>query len=103
MKLLRFAMMDVDKVAEVAQASDKAMASPPAGIKISAIYACQGIAFPGVPARTLVVIQVVEAESNEAIAASTWPVELAGATIWDVPVLEVPVTGASEVEKKMRG
>jgi hypothetical protein len=103
MKLLRFAMMDANKTAEVAKAADKVAASLPPGIKISASYACQGIAFPGVPAQTLVVVQVVEAESNEAIAASTWPLELAGATIWDVPVLELPVAGAAEVEKKMRG
>jgi hypothetical protein len=85
MKLLRFAMMDANKAAEVAQASDKVAASLPAGIKISASYACQGLAFPGVPAHTVVAVQVVEAENNE------------------VPVLELPVAGAAEVEKKLRG
>ncbi len=103
MKLLRFAMMDVNKAAEVAQASDKVAASLPAGIKILASYACQGIAFPGVPAHAVVAIQVIEAENNEAISASSWPLELAGAWIWDVPVLELPVAGAAEVEKKIRG
>jgi len=103
MKFLRFVMMDVAKAAEVAKAGDKVMAGLPTGIKISASYACQGIAFPGVPAHTVVAVQVIEAESNEAISASSWPVELAGATIWDVPVLELPVAGAAEVEKGLRG
>jgi hypothetical protein len=103
MKFLRFVMMDVDKAADVAQAGDKMMASNPSGIKISASYACQGIAFPGAPLHTVVAVQIVEAESNEAIATSTWSIELAGATIWDVPVLELPVAGAAEVEKKLRG
>ena len=102
MKFLTFSLVDVAKIAEVAQASDKAWASPPPGIKVLANYTCQGIAFPGVPPNTLVTIGVVEAESNEAMAAINWPIALAGATLWNVPVLELPVAGAAEVEKKMR-
>jgi len=103
MKFLRFATMDVAKAAEVANASDKIWASPPTGTKALASYVCQGIAYPGAPANALVAVLVVEADSNEAIAATTYPVTLAGATIWDVPVLELPVSGAGDVEKRMRG
>ncbi len=103
MKFLRFAAINVAKAAEVAQASDKAWASPPPGVKLLAQYACQGMAYEGVPPNTLVVISVIEAESNEALAAVTWPVSLAGASLSTVPVLELPVVGAAEVEKKLRG
>ena len=81
MKFVRFLMTDVAKVAGVAQAADKVWASPPPGVKLLASYVCQGLAFPGVPPHTVVSIRVVEAESNEAIAAITWPVSLAGASV----------------------
>jgi len=102
MKFLRFAIIDVNKAADIAQASDKVWANPPAGTKILASYMCQGIAFAGIPLQSLVAIDVIEAESNEAIAATVYPVALAGATIWDVPVLEMPVKGAAQTEKKYR-
>lgn len=102
MKFLRFAIIDVNKAADIAQASDKVWANPPAGTKILASYACQGIPFAGVPLRGLVVVQVIEAESNEAISATAYPLALAGATTWDVPILEMPVKGAAQTEKKYR-
>jgi len=103
MKFLTFAIMDVAKAAEVAKAADKVWASPPPGVKLLVSYVCQGLAFPGVPPHTVVSIRVVEAESNEAIAAIMWPISLAGASTWNVPVLEMPAVGVAEVEKKLRG
>ena len=102
MKFLRFAIIDANKAADIAQASDKVWANPPAGTKILASYVCQGIAFAGVPPQSLVAIQVIEADSNEAIAATQYPLALAGAATWDVPVLEMPVKGAAQTEKKYR-
>ena len=103
MKFLNFAMYDVAKAAEVAQAADKAMASAPSGFKVLADYVCEGLAFPGVPANTIVGFRIVEAESNEAIAAAAYPIVLAGATLWYVPILEMPTGGTAEVEKKYKG
>ena len=103
MKFLIFNMCEVPKVPEVGQLTDKLTASLPPGINVQAIYATQGLAFPGQPANTLVAIAIVEAESNLAIAAFQWPISVAGATLWTVPALEVPVGGAAEVEKKARG
>ena len=100
MKFITFAMYDVAKAAEIAQASDKVAKTP--GRKTVAQYVCLGIPFAGVPPNSLVVIAVGEAESNEAIAASQYPLALAGATIWAVPVLEMPVAGAAAEEKKYR-
>ena len=103
MKLLRFAIFDTVKAPDTAQASDKEWANPPPGIKIVARYVCQGIPFNGVPSGSLVSIQVLEAESNEPIATTQYPISLAGATVNDVPVLELPVVAAAGEEKKYRG
>ena len=100
MKFLGFTVFDVSKAAEVAQAGDKAAKTP--GHKVLAQYICQGIPFQGLPPNTLVVVHVADVESNEAIAASQYPVALAGATTWAVPVLEMRVGGAATAEKKYR-
>ena len=100
MKFLTFTMFDVSKAAEVAQAGDKAAKTP--GQKTIAQYICQGIPFEGVPPNAMVVVHVGEYESNESIAASQYPVALAGATVWAVPVLELAVGRGAAAEKKYR-
>jgi len=101
MKFLTFTMFDTAKAADIAQIGDKVANTP--GQKFITQYVCQGIPFPGVPTNVLVSIAVTEAETNEAMSAVHYPLALAGATIWSVPVLELPVAGASEEEKKYRG
>ena len=102
MKIMTFTMFDVDKAAEVAKAGDKIAGIP--GIKVLGMYACQGIPFPHkVPPHAMVVISIQEAESNEAIGTANYPVSLAGASTWNVPVLEMPLGGAADVEKEYRG
>ena len=102
MKFMTFVMFDVAKAAEMAQVSDKTADMP--GIKRLAQYACQGIPFPHtIPPNTMVVVTINDAESNEAMAAANYPAGLAGATVWNVPVLEMPIGGAAETEKKYRG
>ncbi len=104
MKFVMIVMSDVSKTAEVAEAFDKVWTTPHSGIEMLAGYVCQGgFPFPGVPANTVVTIQIIEAEANEAIAEVQWPVALAGASIHCVPLLELPLPGASEIEKRMRG
>ena len=100
MKFLGFTMFDVSKAAEVAQAGDKAAKTP--GTKMLAQYICQGIPFEGLPPNTVVVVHVGDYESNEAIAASQYPLALAGATTWAVPVLEMQAGGGAVTEKKYR-
>jgi hypothetical protein len=73
------------------------------GVKVLAQYVCQGILFPGVPANTMVVVSVMEAESNEAMSAHNYPIVLAGATSWNCPVLDMPVGEAAKEEKQYRG
>lgn len=100
MKFLVFSMCDAAKAAEVIQAGDKVADTP--GSKTLARYTCMGMPFPGLPPNNLVGVSVTEYDSSEAMAARLYPVTLAGATVWAVPVLEMPVTGAAEVEKKYR-
>ncbi len=107
MKFLVFAVFDVAKAAEMSAASDKFQANPPEGIKTLFMYTCQGIPFPqglpdNVPPTSLVTISVQEADSNEAVSAGMYPFMLAGAQMWAVPVLELPVGAVSEQEKKLR-
>ncbi len=102
MRFLSFATFDVAKAAELAKVSDKVWASAPPGIKLLSAYVCQGIAFAGLPPNTLVSFDIIEAESNEVLAAVNYPMALAGASIWNVPVMELPTVGAAEAEKKIR-
>jgi hypothetical protein len=94
MKFLIFSMF------EVAQANDKTSKMP--GRKVLSQYMCMGMAFAGLPPNTLLGVSVIEYESNEAMAAAQYPMALAGASVWAVPVLEMPVGRGAAIEKKYR-
>jgi hypothetical protein len=100
MKFLVFAMFDVAKAAEMAQVNDKLAETP--GRKVLSNYTCMGLAFPNVPPNTITTVSVVEYENSEAMAAVLYPLEVAGATVWAVPVLEMPVGRHTAAEKKYR-
>jgi hypothetical protein len=100
MKFMIFSLFETAKIAELAQVIDKVAKTP--GQKTIAQYACQGMAFSGLPPNTTLGISVVEAESNDALAATQYPLDLAGISTWAVPVLEVPVGGIAAEEKKLR-
>ena len=98
MKFITFCIYDVAKFAEVAQASDKNSKIP--GQKMLANYICLGKAFDGIPLNHGVSITIREAESAEILGAAIYNVALTGATIWAVPVMEVPVGGSVAELKK---
>ena len=100
MKFITFNMVDMAKIAEIAQASDKVANTP--GQKVLAKYTCLGKPFDGVPPNTMVTITIHEAESHEAVAAYGFPMALAGATIWAVPVVEMPAGGVAAEVKKLQ-
>ena len=95
-------MFDVAKAAQVADAGDKLVASPPPGFKMLTQYVCMAPPFPGVPPNTIVGFNISDFDSSEAMAAVTYPIMLAGATIHRAPILELPAGGGAEVEKKYR-
>lgn len=103
MKFLTFTWYDASKATELATIVDKMQASYPPGLKNLGQYACLAIPFPGLPPNTIVSFSITEAESAEALAAISYPLVLAGATIHRVPILEIPVGGGAKVEKKFRG
>ena len=103
MKFLNFVMHDAAKAADVAQAAEKVWSNPPPGIKRVASYTFGGFPLPGVPLNTVVTIDITETDNVEAMAMVCHPLMLAGATTWSVPVMERPVGGWVEEEKKLRG
>jgi hypothetical protein len=103
MKFLNLNLFDVAKTAEVAKASDKVWASPPAGTKMLASYVSLSPVFPNQPPNTMVGIYIIEAENAEAMAAVHYPMMIAGATIYAIPMLELPLVGAADAEKKYKG
>jgi len=103
MKFLTINVMEVANIPAVVQAADKVFASPPPGIKVEASYMCLGMPFPGIPPNTMVGISITEAESAEALATVSYPLMLAGSTIYRVPILEIPVGAGAKAEKKYRG
>jgi hypothetical protein len=103
MKFLTINMTEVAKIPALVQAADKVWATPPAGIKVEANYVCLGTPFPGVPPNTMVSFSISEVESAEALAAVSYPMMVAGSTIYRVPIMEMPVGAGAHVEKKSRG
>jgi len=102
MKFMTFVWFETAKAAEMAQVGDKIADTP--GRKVLAQYLCQGIPFPpAVPPNSMLVISINDTETNEAMAAATYPAGLAGAIVYSVPVLEMPVGGTVETEKEYRG
>ena len=100
MKFLMFSWFDIAKSAEMAQLGDKLAKTP--GRKVLASYVCLGQTFPGVPPNTMTGVSIADFESNEAMASAVYPMALAGANVWAVPVLEMKVGGAATAEKKYR-
>jgi hypothetical protein len=100
MKMAMFVMYDVSKSAEVAQASDQVQKTP--GYKRLATYLFQGIPFEGIPPNTAVGLSISEVDSNEVLLAVQYPLAIAGASTWNVPVFEVPLASAAKTEEKYR-
>ncbi len=103
MKFLTLNLFDVAKTGEVAKASDKVWASPPAGTKMLASYVSLSPVFPNQPPNTMVGFNISEAESAEAMAAVHYPMMIAGVTIYSIPILDLPLVGAADAEKKYKG
>lgn len=103
MKFLIFNLIEVPMVPDVSKAADKLWASPPADVKVLGGYTCLGLVYPGMPSNAIMSIRLVEAESNESLAAVLYPVMVAGATVWSTPVMDLPLGGGvADMEKKLR-
>jgi hypothetical protein len=101
MKFMTFITYEAEKTAAIAAAGDKITSKPPKGFKLLNNYACMSAPFP-VPPNTIVSVTISEAENAEVLAAVTYPLLLAGATISRVPLMEVPAGASVKIEKKLR-
>ena len=77
--------------AEVAAASDGVWANQPRERRPVSSYVLMSVPFD-VPPNSLVSVTISESDSAERMAASVYPLILAGATVNVVPLSEVPVT-----------
>jgi len=104
MKFLTLSMWPLEKTAEVSAAGDKASAKLPKERREGSNYILMCIPVGlDVPPGSMVSISIDEGDSVEEMAATIYPVELAGAHIQIIPLLEVPAGGSVKADKKYRG
>ena len=103
MKFLSINVYEVSKTAEIAQVADKVMTNTP-GYKSLATYLCLGNPFPGeIPPNSAVAFSILEVDNEEALAATSYPMSLAGANIHRIPIMEVKPGTTGDTERKLRG
>ena len=102
MKFMTLTTWPVEKTAEVSAASDKIMAKVPKERRAESGYILMCVPFD-VPPNSMVSVNIAEGGSAEEMAASVYPLMLAGATVDVIPLLEVPSGGSTKAEKKYRG
>ncbi len=94
MKFMTVSVLPIDKMAEVAAASDKAWSSQPQERRPKNAYVLMA-SLPEVPPHSAISVYITEEDSAEAIAARVYPVQLAGATVSIIPVMEFTVAAAA--------
>jgi len=102
MKFMTMSVIPVEKMAEVAAASDKAWAGQPQERRPKNAYVLMTVPFE-VPPHSMVSVYITEEESMEAVAARVYPVTLAGATVNIIPLMEYVPGVAAKTEKKLKG
>ena len=103
MKILAISVFEPAKAAEAAKVLDKVLPNTP-GYKAQAMYMCMGNPFPGpIPPNSMVGITIAEVENENALAAVSYPLALAGMSIHRVPIMEMKPGQSSATEKKLKG
>jgi len=103
MKILAISVFDPAKAGEVAKVLDKVLPNTP-GYKPLTTYMCLGNPFPGeIPQNSMVGITIAEVDNENALAAVSYPLALAGMSIHRVPIMEIKPGKSSETEKKLKG
>jgi hypothetical protein len=97
MKFVVFTMFNMDKAAEMGRIGDTVKIP---GNKLEGWYLFQGRPFDGVPPNTAVSLSIHDVQSNADITALEYPLAKAGATVWAVPVMEIPRGGAVKQGKE---
>ena len=102
MKFMMFTYIPREKLAEVSAASDRLVAKTPKEKRTGGPYYLLMCHPHEVPADCAVTVTTFESDSVEEIAANVYPMELAGASIQVIPVLEVHPGTSAKTEKKYR-
>jgi len=102
MKFLNFTVFDVHKSTDIAAVNDKFQAAPTEGYKVLHEFACMSPPFP-VPPNSIVGVSITEVKTTDAMLSHHYQLLLAGATIYRVPIMEVPLASSIDVERKGRG
>jgi len=103
MKILAISVFEPTKAAEAAKVLDKVLPNTP-GYKALATYMCLGNPFPGeIPQNSMVGVTIAEVDNENALAAVSYPLALAGMSIHRVPIMEIKPGKSSETEKKLKG
>jgi hypothetical protein len=103
MKILAISVFEPAKAGEAAKVLDKVLPNTP-GYKPLAMYMCLGNPFPGeIPPNSMVGITIAEVDNENALAAVSYPLALAGMSIHRVPILEMKAGKSAQTEKKLKG
>ena len=104
MKFLSINTYHVDKLEDVAKATDKLIANPLEGYKVLAMYSCQANPFPGtvLPPGHLVSISVLECDNAESMATAALELTRAGLNVNRIPVMEVPIGEVAETVERLK-
>lgn len=103
MKILAISVFEPAKAAEAAKTVDKLISNTP-GYKALAMYMCLGNPFPGeIPTNSMVGLTIAEVQDENALAAVSYPLALAGMRIHRIPILEMKPGKVAEIDKKLRG
>ncbi len=101
MKFMIMTAFAAEKAADIAAASDKIWAAQPRGRRPEKGYVLMS-ALSEVPPNSMVSFYVSEEDSTDEVAARTYPVTLAGASINVIPLMEFPLGAAAKTEKKLK-
>lgn len=102
MKFMMLSYIPIEKLAEVSATSDRVWTKARRVKRTASTYLLLSVPFD-VPANSHVTFNIFDADSAEEIAAIVYPIQLAGASIDIIPLLEVPVGGTAKAEEKYRG
>jgi len=102
MKFMMLTYTPGEKMAEVSAASDKVWAKAPPKKRADVGYLLMCHPFD-VPEGCYVTFSIFDGDSAEEIAATVYPMELAGAKVQIVPLLEVRSGSSAKTEKEYRG
>jgi len=101
MKFMTMSIFPVSKAADISAAQEKLVREYPSEGRPATGFLMMSVPFD-VPPNSMVTVSIGESDSAEDMAARVYPLILAGADMSVIPLLELPIGGMVEAEKKYR-